>query len=244
VKGVFFVNTRRGEKIKMQHLIFILLVSFCSCQSKTLVSNNNSRKVEVLDSKSDTIIKKLVEDQYGDFFNYMIHDEIIAEVWAEAGGVAPLKAIVINEEAPTKARLLACEVLMQNEFTFLSDEEVKIDRVAAIYTDALVNNTTGMANSWGLLYEHDDDGPIGITLIMLGEKAIPELVKLLDNETIHMYDGSEEATVGNGYKFRVKDFAAYYIYRIRNIEAVYHRTHAARNIEIEKLKTILKKDEK
>lgn len=154
-----------------------------------------------------------------------------------AGGVAPLKAIVIDEKAPTKARLLACEVLIKNEFTFLRDEEVKIDRVAAIYTNALVNNTTGMANSWGFLYE-----PIGIMLVMLGEEAIPELVKLLDNETIHRYHGSEEATVGNGYQFRVKDFAAYYICRIKNIEAIYHKTHAAQDTEIEKLKVFLEKD--
>jgi hypothetical protein len=133
---------------------------------------------------------------------------------------------------------------MKNEFTFLRDEDVKIDRVAAIYTDALVNNTTGMANSWGLLYEHNDEGPIGIMLVMLGEEAIPELVKLLDNETIHPYHGSEEATVGDDYQFRVKDFAAYYICRIKNIEAVYHETHADRNTEIEKLKILLTKDKK
>lgn len=228
----------------MNNLIFILLFSFCSCQAYQTTPTNNDLKIDMTNPKSDTIIKKLVEDEYGDFFNYAIQDEIISTVWAEAGGVAPLKAIVINEEAPTKARLLACEVLMKNEFTFLRDEDVKIDRVAAIYTDALVNNTTGMANSWGFLYEHKDEGPIGIMLVMLGEEAIPELVKLLDNETIHMYQGSKEATIGNGYQFRVKDFAAYYICRIKNIEAIYHETHAARDAEIEKLKMLLEKGEK
>lgn len=194
------------------------------------------------DSQSDTIIKKLVEDQYGEFFNYAIQEQIISAVWAEAGGAAPLKAIVIDETAPTKARLLACEVLMKNEFTFLRDEDVKIDQIATIYTNALENNTTGMANSWGFLYEHNDEGPIGIMLVMLGEKAIPELVKLLDNETIHLYQGSKEAMVGNAYQFRVKDFAAYYICRIKNIEAVYHETQAARDVEIEELKALLKED--
>ena len=228
----------------MKYLILLLLTSFCSCQTASLISNYKDSNEKKLESKSGIIIKKLVEDQYGYFFNYMIHDQIIVDIWSEAGGVAPLKAIVINEEAPTKARLLACEVLMQNDFTFLRDEDVKIDRVAAIYTDALVNNTTDMANSWGLLYKHRDEGPIGIMLVMLGEEAIPELVKLLDNETIHLYDGSKEATIGNSYRFRVKDFAAYYICRIKNIEAVYHETHAARDTEIEKLKTLLAKDKK
>jgi hypothetical protein len=230
------------NKAPIIHLILMLLTSFYSCQSNSLVSTDNTSKVELLESRSDTIIKKLIEDQYGDFFNYAVHDQIIVDIWTEAGGVAPLKAIVINEEAPMKARLFACEVLMQNEFTFLRDEEVKIDRVAAIYTDALVNNTTGMANSWGFLYEYDDEGPVGIMLVMLGEEAIPELVKLLDNETIHSYDGSKEATIGNEYRFRVKDFGAYYICSIKNIEAVYQETHAARDKEIEKLKMLLAKD--
>ena len=228
----------------MNNLIFILLFSFCSCQAHQTTPKSNDLNKDMTNPKSDTIIKKLVEDQYGDFFNYAIHDEIIATVWAEAGNVAPLKAIVVNENTPMKARLLACEVLMKNDFTFLRDEDVEIDRVAAVYTDALVNNTTGMANSWGFLYEHDDAGPIGIMLVMLGDEAIPELTKLLDNETVHMYHGSKEATIGNGYQFRVKDFAAYYICEIKNIEAVYHETHTARDEEIEKLKTLLAKDKK
>ena len=74
---------------------------------------------------------------------------------------------------------------------------------------------------------------------MLGERAIPELVKLLDNETVHRYHGSEAATVGNAYRFRVKDFATYYICRVKNIKPVYHETHAARDAEIEKLKLLL-----
>ena len=192
-------------------------------------------------AKSDTIAEKLANDGYGNFFNYFIQDQIIATVWAEAGGVAPLKAIILNEDAPMKARMLANEVLLMRECTYLRDEDVKLDRIAAVYTDALANNITGMANSWGFLYKHPYNafGPIGGMLVILGEKVVPELVKLLDNETIHLYHGSKEATVGNAYRFRVKDFAAYYICRIKNIMPVYHETHATRDAEIEKLKLLL-----
>ncbi|CAA6809210.1 MAG: Unknown protein [uncultured Aureispira sp.] len=230
----------------MKYLIFLLLMllySCCSCQSNSLVSRDKDPKKDFIESQKGSLTEKLMTDHYGDFFNYAIQDEIISTIWAEAGGVGPLKAIVINEEAPTKARLLACEVLMKKEFTFLRDEDVKIDRVIAVYTDALAKNTTGMANSWGLLYEYSDDGPIGTMLVLFGKEAIPELVKLLDNETIHMYHGSKEATIGNGYQFRVKDFAAYYICEVTDIKAVYHKTHAARDKEIEKLKIRLAKDE-
>jgi hypothetical protein len=228
----------------MNNLIVILLLLLCSCQTHPTTLKNNDLKTKMTNRKSDTITQKLMTNHYGEFFNYAIQDQIIRTVWAEAGGVAPLKAIVINEDAPTKARLLACQVLMKKEFTFLRDEDVRLDRVIAVYTDALVSNTTGMANSWGLLYEYDDDGPIGNMLVLFGEEAIPELVKLLDNETIHLYHGSKEATIGNAYQFRVKDFAAYYICEIKNIKAVYHETHAARDIEIEKLKIRLAKAKK
>ena len=214
-------------------IISCLFYLCCNGQSDTTFST--------MTAKSDTIAEKLANDGYGNFFNYFIQDQIIATVWAEAGGVAPLKAIVINEDAPMKARMLANEVLLKREFTYLGDEDVKIDRVAAIYTYALANNLTGMANSWGLLYKHKHNafGPVGPMLLILGEEAIPELVKLLDNETIHLYHGSEAAAVGNAYRFRVKDFAAYYICRIKNIMPVYHETHAARDAEIEKLKLLL-----
>ncbi|CAA6809204.1 MAG: Unknown protein [uncultured Aureispira sp.] len=237
----------------MNNLIFILLLLLCACQRhQTTLKNkdlkttlkNEDLKTKMTNRQKGSLTEKLMTDHYGDFFNYAIQDEIISTIWAEAGGVGPLKAIVINEEAPTKARLLACEVLMKKEFTFLIDEDVKTDRVIAVYTDALANNTTGMANSWGLLYEHRDVGPVGIMLILFGEEAIPELVKLLDDETIHMYHGSKEATIGNGYQFRVKDFAAYYICRIKNTKAVYHKTHAARDKEIETLKVLLSKEQK
>ena len=214
----------------------ILIIT--SCLFYLCCNGQSDTTFSTMTAKSDTIARKLANDSYGYFFNYSIRDQIIATVWAEAGGVAPLKAIVINEDAPLKARFLACEVLQQNQFTALRSRDTKT-KVISIYAQALASNLTDMANSWGFLYEHDDVGPVGIHLIMLGEEAIPELVKLLDNETIHQYHGSEEATVGNAYRFRVKDFAAYYVLEIKDIKPVYHETHAARDAEIEKLKLLL-----
>jgi hypothetical protein len=213
-----------------------------SCQSNSLASIHKDSDENVLESKNDTIITKLVEDHYGNFFNYMIHDQIINTVWDEADGVDNLKKILIDEEAPMKARFLVSEVLFTKRFGFVV--EVGAELVAKIYANAMANNLTGMANSWGLLYEYNNEGPVGFNWLLLREAAIPELSKLLDNETIHMYHGSKEATIGNAYQFRVKDFAAYYICKIKRIEAVYHETHAARDTEIEKLKTLLAKDKK
>ena len=226
----------------MNKLYYILLyLVVCSCNAQHNISKNKASNIST--ANSDSIITKLVEDKYGDFFNYMIQKEIINTVWAEAGGVPRLKAIVIDENAPLKARFLACEVLLNKEFTFLAHEDVKYDRIAAIYTKAMVNNLTGMANSWGLLYEYHDVGHIGAAFLILEEEAIPELVKLLNNNKKPFYHGESAATVGNAYRFRIKDFAAYYICRIKNLNCVYHKTRLARDAAIRKLKASLRKGE-
>jgi len=66
-----------------------------------------------------------------------------------------------------------------------------------------------MANSWALLWEVRDEGPLGIRLLMVGDDAIPALRPLLADERESMrYLGSEEATVGNELHYRIKDYAA------------------------------------
>jgi hypothetical protein len=108
--------------------------------------------------------------------------------------------------------------------------------IAEVYAHALEQNLTGMANSWGLLYELDDAGPVGIRFVMLGEAAVPALVRLLDNAGAPLiYDGSKEATVGNAYHYRIKDFAAFYLGRIRRIPVTFHRELAERDQEIARL---------
>jgi hypothetical protein len=94
-----------------------------------------------------------------------------------------------------------------------------------------------MANSWGLLYEHQDDGPVGIAFLTIGMKAIQPLCILLSDERTHLkYQGSVEATVGNRYGYRVKDFAAYYIGRITGKPLKYYRDLADRDRQIDQLK--------
>ena len=111
----------------MNSILVIISCLFClSCH----VQHNTT--FSTMTAKSNRIARKLANDSYGDFFNYLIQDQIIATVWAEAGGIAPLKAIIINEDAPLKARFLACEVLQQNRFIALRSRDVKAE-VTFIY---------------------------------------------------------------------------------------------------------------
>ena len=194
-------------------------------------------------TEPDILIERLEKDFYGNLFNYHSREESIAKISREKDLVARLRRIVADEKAPLKARFLACEILSEKEKLF--EGEVNRPQLAKIYTRALVQNIPGNANAWGLLYEEKDDGPVGIHFLMIGRDAIPFLSELLDNsdQTLR-YEGSEEATVGNAYRYRIKDFAAYYIGRIRGKLVPYHAEHVDRDAEIERLKAALLEEQR
>lgn len=190
-------------------------------------------------TNTDELVGKFFRGAYGDFFNYVIREDAVAAVWAEPESLERLQAIVRDRAAPMKARFLACEVLFDKHFTFVP--EVGPAAVAEIYAHALAHNLTGVANSWGLLYEHDDAGPVGIRFVMIGEPAVPALVGLLDDASRPLgYAGGEDATVGNAYGFRVKDFAAFYLGRIKRISVAFHQRLEDRDREISALIQMLR----
>jgi hypothetical protein len=189
------------------------------------------------------LAEKLATDYYGNFFNYLHQDAIIDEIWSQPNSKARLEGLIADVNVPMKARFLASQVLFKKHFTFVNN--VGVETVAEILVHAFLNNYTGMANSWGFLYEENDAGLVGIHLILMGDETVPILAKLLDNDSPSMlYVGSQEATLGNSYQYRVKDFAAYYISKIKNIPIQYHREFDKRDAEIEKLKAILAQENK
>lgn len=200
--------------------------------------NQPPRATSSLSAPAAALATKLERGAYGDFFNYAVREQAIDDVWAEPDAHANLEEIVRDRHATPRARFLASEVLFDKHFTFASAVGPPV--VAEIYVDALRGNLTGMANSWGLLYEHDDEGPVGIRFVMLGEGAVPALRRLLhDDSPGPTYAGSEEATVGNAYHFRVKDFAAFYLGKIKRVPVRFHRDPADRDREIDALRRAL-----
>lgn len=87
-------------------------------------------------------------------------------------------------------------------------------------------------NFWGLLWPESDPGTGGAQLIALGEVAIPHLLRLLDDAGRLPYEGSEEATIGNGYQLRVKDAAAFYLERITGQKVPFYTDPLRRDPEI------------
>ena len=69
---------------------------------------------------------------------------------------------------------------------------------------------------------------------------VSELLNLLENEKRVYYAGSEEATLGHHYGYRVKDLAAYYISKIRNIPLELDEDPGKRDEAIGRLKSSVK----
>jgi hypothetical protein len=182
-----------------------------------------------------TLAKELVARKFGEFFIYPMHNQTIDVIWSDPKNHALLDTILFDDHISLEAKFLACEVFFKKDILFMQRHPP--EKVADIYAQALVNNYTGMANSWGLLYPHEDDGPVGIAFLTIGDKAIPALAKLLDDSSTTLkYQGSEEATVGNGYHYRIKDFAAYYIGRIMGTPLKYYPNTEDRDKQINDLK--------
>ncbi len=178
--------------------------------------------------------RKLVDRTFGEFFIYPMHDRTIDNIWDNPDNRPLLDSVLADTSISSEARFLAAEIFFRKDILFMRRHAPEM--VAEIYADALKNDRTGMANSWGLLYQHEDEGPVGIAFLTIGEKAITPLSGLLDDETILHYQGSREATVGNAYRYRVKDAAAYYIGRILGEPLAYYPELSDRDAQIDRLR--------
>jgi len=112
---------------------------------------------------------------------------------------------------------------------------------AQVFATALQKNLIGYAYPWGRLWaEGDPLGPLGATLVAIGRPAVPALAALLgDTAPRDSYLGSEEATEMAMRRYRVKDFAAFYLARIIGVELPWQPDLANRDEAIAKLRAKL-----
>lgn len=133
------------------------------------------------------------------------------EVWQHGAARAPLEALALDVSAAALARFLAAEILFVKAPKYPPRRAAKA--LADVYARALAEQLTGMANPWGLPGEPDE--ATARHAIVLGKSAVPAFEQLLDDKREVHYGGSREATVGNQYRYRVKDVAAALIEAIR-----------------------------
>jgi hypothetical protein len=154
------------------------------------------------------VVNLLNETSYQRLFMAM-SDQPIDDAWTRAGGAAGLDAVIGDAHAPAHPRLLAAELRWRKDPGFRPADPASLARA---YAEALRGET--LANPWGMPGELDE--PLGRHVVALGEPAVAALIPLLADGHRIDYGGSKEATVGNEYEMRVKDFAAFFIAKIRN----------------------------
>jgi hypothetical protein len=109
-----------------------------------------------------------------------------------------LIAVVNSDEAPSKSRVLAHELLLDAGY---STNASLLEAYCATLPDVFPHN------AWGMPGHYTER--LGKTLVSFGEAAIPCLVGHFDDERRLSFFGSEEPSLSATMGYRVKDLAAY-----------------------------------
>jgi hypothetical protein len=160
-----------------------------------------------------------------------LNEAVLDEVWARADPRA-LRSTVADPGAPGPCRFLCAEVLFARDPAF--PDQMDEAGLAHVYAGALISNATQMANPWGL--PGALDGPVAQHVLALGPPAAAAFARLLHDPTEVLYGGSKEATVGNSYRYRVKDVAASIVAAVLGIDYAVAFDPATRDERIERLR--------
>ncbi len=221
----------------MKLCLLMVLALFVGCLA-------NKKNLNTMNSKP--LEEKLIEIGYLGLFLHGSRS-LVDSIW-QNGNIRPkIERIIESASSSLHGKFLAAEVL--------SHFEVELDTqsygvLAEAYAYALERTSADRENRvqlngnlWGLLYEENDTGYLGKQFIKFGNAAIPPLTKLLDDNAGRiLYEGSQEATLGNAYQYRIKDFAAFYISKIKKIPIKFYQDFEKRDKEIERLKDLFREN--
>jgi hypothetical protein len=148
-------------------------------------------------------------------------------------------ALVEDARRPTAVRFAAA--LMLRSAGQAQFKKADPHAVAEVFAAALQYNLAGYAFSWGWLWAPGDTlGLLGKVFVEIGRPAEHALEPLLDDATARdTYLGSEEAMEMAVRRYRVKDFAAFYLARIADLELPWEPDLVRRDQAITRLRTQL-----
>jgi hypothetical protein len=150
---------------------------------------------------ANDLARQLEEIGYVHLFNELDNAQQ-QKIWSIPGVERELRSLVGNAESPPTSRFLAAELLASRS---APSARVPKQDLARVYVEGLKQGASQVANPWGLPGEL---GPLSQRVLSLGTAAEAPLRSALDNTLPLLYMGSKESTVGNAYRWRVKDQAA------------------------------------
>jgi hypothetical protein len=186
-------------------------------------------------SRADQLAVKLAACNVGEMATGLATDPQVKAVSTEYPDSALYVTLVEDAHRPERVRFAAALVLKSRA------EKADSKSTAQVFAAALQHDLAGYAYPWGRLWADGDPlGPLGTTLVELGRPAVPALTALLGDTTPRdSYLGSEEATDMAMRRYRVKDFAAFYLARIIGLDLPWQRELAKRDEVIASLRAKL-----
>ncbi len=172
----------------------------------------------------------LAKLDYSELF-LRLDDEQLNQIWSAVDSKLQLEQVVLNENLSTEVRFLAAEILFFKVPDYPPATHSLV--LAHIYAQILAEGGSVNGNIWGMPGEAD--GETGKHLLRIGDEMVSSLVPLLSNETPIVYEGSEEATVGNEYQYRIKDLAAFFISKLLNLPYIVYVQPQERDAEIQRM---------
>ena len=129
-----------------------------------------------------------------------------ARVLSRSNVETELSSVVAASDVEPKLRVLAHELLIEAGQSIRSE-------LAESYCGALPGSF--LHNWWGMPGQYL--GRLGHTMVAFGQSAIPCLTRLLDDQRLLGYFGSEEPTLSQEMQYRVSDLAAYLVAQILGV---------------------------
>ncbi len=190
-----------------------------------------------------TLAKRLADKGYAALFRDTGHSSQLDSTWKRFSQ-QDFEQLVADIHQPPLARFLGSEVLIKKDMTFFSRTNLKA--LCNVYISALQNNYTGEMTDWGFAKNNDDLGVVGGSFLIFSNNAVSPLIQLLDNNTLVHYErpllGTDIFDSQLLQKIRIKDFAALYLSKIKNIPIRFKTTFAERDEEINQLKKRITKE--
>ncbi|HEX4422466.1 MAG TPA: hypothetical protein VH165_31345 [Kofleriaceae bacterium] len=163
-------------------------------------------------------------------------DPQVSEVWRAFPDPGVYAMLIESEDRPLEVRFAAA--LMLRSASAAGFKRVDPRAMAQVFSSALQEDLAGYAFPWGSLWEpHEPIGLLGEVFLELGVPAEPALGALLEDATARdTYLGRDESAAMAKRQYRVKDFAAFYLARIANLDLPWEPDLTRRDETIDQLR--------
>lgn len=216
--------------------LLVIFILFNSCLHKT-----ENTSMETIYQK----IKKQIKNIDLTAITLQEENSDVIEILQDIKYDKILKEIVIDSTTNTFTALKAAELILKKNVRLTDQDKTLLAQVYAANLQLLGDETFFKFNidDWCRPHLNNEFGRLGKRFLVFDEKSITPLAEIVANgNEFIQYEGSEESTEMDFYRYRIKDFAAFYISKIKDIPMAFYQDFEKRDAEIERLKEILEND--